>query len=330
MNKKRLIIFLAVLVLLCCGYYFFHSSGQKKQVSVYTTVKAELGTIHEIVDTTGEVAALNRVEIKPTTAGRIEKLLVDEGDYVKKGQILAYLSSTDRAAILDAVRANPKENLKEWEDTYNATPVISPMDGIIILKAVVEGQTVATTDVVYALSDQLIVVANVDEADIGKIKVGQKATVQLDAYSSVFTEGTVFQILEEGINNNNVITYNVKIKMDKVPGFFKSMMSANIDVIVKTFDNAVIVPFAAVGEDDNGNAYVLTGDNKKQIRKRVKTGVQENGKMQILEGLNAGDEILVKASNYLAQNNSSKSFMMQMKKRLSSSDIVNSNSQPGK
>ena len=326
MNKKRIIIFSAVLILLCVGYYVYTRMHAAPQTA-YTTIKAQRGTIHQIVDTTGEVAALNRVEIKPTTAGRIEKLIVDEGDKVKKGQILAYLSSTDRAAILDAARANPKENLKQWEDTYKATPVISPMDGTIILNAVVEGQTVAATDVVYALSDQLIVIANVDEADIGGIKPGQKATVQLDAFQDVFSDGKVFQILEEGVNNNNVITYNVKIKMDNLPDFYKSMMSANIDITVNTFDNAIIVPYMAVGEDENGHAYVLTGNNKKQIRKPVQTGAQEADKIQIISGLNEGDEILVKQDNYSAGQpaSSSKSFMMQMNsKKLSNTDIINS------
>ncbi|MCL2888088.1 MAG: efflux RND transporter periplasmic adaptor subunit [Elusimicrobia bacterium] len=323
MNKK-IIIFCAVLICMAAAFYFYKRAEQPPAVS-YAVVKAQKGTIHEIVDTTGEVAALDRVEIKPTTAGRIETLLVDEGAAVKKGQILAYLSSTDRAAILDAARAS-KEDIKAWENTYKPTPVISPMDGIIILKAVVEGQTVAATDVVYALSDQLIVVANVDEADIGKIKTGQKAAVQLDAYQDVYSDGKVFQILEEGINTNNVITYNVKIKMDNLPSFYKSMMSANIDVTVNTFDNAIIVPYLAVGEDEDGNAYVLAGSNKKQIRKTVKTGVQDGDKIQILSGLNEGDEILVKAENYApAQPNNSKSFMLQMnRKNMSNTDIINS------
>jgi len=195
------------------------------------------------------------------------------------------------------------------------------------LKAVVEGQTVGASDVIYALSDQLIVIANVDEADIGKIKVGQPASVQLDAYQDVYTSGRVFQILEEGVNTNNVITYSVKIKLDKVPSFFKSMMSANIDITVNTFNNAVLIPFLAVGQDDNENSYVLVGDPKKPTRKIIQTGVQEGDKMQVLSGLNAGDVILIKQAVYQAQQaDTAKSFMMNMNKRMTNTDILNSKS----
>jgi macrolide-specific efflux system membrane fusion protein len=63
------------------------------------------GPIEETVEATGTIVPLNRVEIKPPIAGRIERLLADEGDSVREGQILAWMSSDDRAAILDAARA---------------------------------------------------------------------------------------------------------------------------------------------------------------------------------------------------------------------------------
>ena len=67
------------------------------------------------------------MEIKPPIAGRIEKLLVDEGDDVTSGQILGWMSSTDRAAILDAARAQGPEESKRWEDAYKPTPIVAPL-----------------------------------------------------------------------------------------------------------------------------------------------------------------------------------------------------------
>src|SRR6185295_987790 len=99
---------------------------------------------------------LNRVEIKPPIAGRVEKLLVDEGAKVEAGQILAWLSSSDRAAILDAARAKGPAELKRWEDAYRPTPISAPLGGVVILRNAVIGETVDPGTVLFAISDTLI------------------------------------------------------------------------------------------------------------------------------------------------------------------------------
>src|SRR6185369_15253119 len=101
----------------------------------------------------------NRVEIKPPISGRIEQLLVEEGQKVQAGQILAWMSSTDRAAILDAARAQGPEVFAKWQDDYKPTPVVSPLSGVVILRNVVVGQTVDSSIVVYALADVLMAYA---------------------------------------------------------------------------------------------------------------------------------------------------------------------------
>ena len=163
-----------------------------------SSVEVKRQSIEDAVEATGSVLPLNRVEIKPPIAGRMEKLLVEEGDRVKSGDIVAWMSSNDRAAILDAARAKGPEELKRWADAYKPTPIISSLSGVVILRDAVVGQTVAASQTVYAVSDTLIVLAQVDESEIGKIKVGMAARVTLDAYPDRPTEGTVGDILYEG------------------------------------------------------------------------------------------------------------------------------------
>jgi macrolide-specific efflux system membrane fusion protein len=304
--------------------FFRHEKNKAPKIS-YSIIQAKIGSISEIVETTGEISALNRVEIKPSISGQVDKLLVDEGDDVKKGQILAYISSNDRVAILDAVRANENEKLAEWENTYKPTPVISPMDGKIILRNVVEGQTITNTDILFALADKLIVLASVDEADIGSVKVGQKAAITLDAYENITVEGKVFQILEEGKNVNNVITYYVKIESDTFPDFFKSLMTANIAITINEIENAITIPWLAINEDDYGNSYVLLQEkgNYSPIRKDIKIGLQDAEKVEILSGLDEGDEILMKNENFsLGDKNGMKSFMKMDMSRKKNSEIL--------
>lgn len=327
--KKKITFILLIAIIAAAAVYFIKSKKEKVVTQNYVSYTVSSANIKEIIDTTGEVSALNRVEIKPSVAGRVDSLLVNEGDTVKKGQVLAYLSSSDRVAILDAVRANPDENLSDWENTYKSTPVISPMNGKIILRNVVEGQTISTSDILFALADELIVVASVDEADIGKIKNGQNAQITLDAYKDVTINGKVFQILEEGQNVSNVITYYVKIRPTKTPDFFKSLMTANIDITVSEKKNVAVIPWDSFQEDENGNTYVLTGDNMQQTKHFIKTGILDGDNIEVVSGLAVGDKILIKRDNYsisTAKDEAKGFLQMTPTKRKTNKEILNNSS----
>src|SRR6185436_13241208 len=101
------------------------------------------------------------------------------GDWVKKGQILAWLSSSERAALLDAARARGPEEVKKWEELYKPTPMLAPIAGTLIARNFEPGQGVNASDGVLVLSDRLIVRANVDETDIAQLRVGQAARLTL-------------------------------------------------------------------------------------------------------------------------------------------------------
>ncbi|MGD0511591.1 MAG: efflux RND transporter periplasmic adaptor subunit, partial [Candidatus Micrarchaeaceae archaeon] len=238
--KKLLLIIIIALV--AGGGWLYFGKSKKSRFLTTQMVTVSQGTIKQTLEATGSVTPFNRVEIKPPMGGRIEKLLVHEGDMVKEGQILAWMSSSDRAAILDAARSQGPEALKHWEDDYKATPIVAPLGGVIILENVVVGQTIDPTIVIYAMSDYLIVLAQVDESDIGKVHIGMQSAVTLDAYPNKPVEGKVFDILYEGKNVSNVITYGVKIRLPRVPPFFRSQMTANISFIINSKDNAVLVP----------------------------------------------------------------------------------------
>jgi len=324
---KKMIVFFVIILLGIAITYQLKDKKQKVVVSNYSSIRVSTADVREIIDTTGEVSALNRVEIKPSVSGRVDRLLVNEGDTVRKGQVLAYLSSSDRVAILDAVRANPDEKLSDWENTYKATPVISPMNGKIILRNVVEGQTISTNDILFALADELIVLASVDEADIGKVKVGQKAEITLDAYKEDAVSGKVFQILEEGKNVSNVITYYVKIRPVKTPAFFKSLMTANIDITVAEKKGAVVVPWDSINETSDGKTYVLVGDPMSPDKHIITTGILDGDNIEVVSGLSAGDEILVKEENFKLNTtkDETKGFLQMTpgKNRKSGKEILN-------
>ncbi len=301
--KKILILVVALGVLGGAGWALKSKLSKPARPDV-VAVKAAKAPIEATVEATGSVAPYHRVEIKPALSGRIEKLLVDEGDKVAAGQIIAWMSSTDRAAILDAARAQGPAEVKKWEDTYKATPIVAPLPGIIILRNVVEGQMVDTTVVIYAMSDILVVIAQVDESDIGRIHLGMPTRNVLDSYPDKKDMGKVFDILYEGKNVSNVIQYQVKIRLDKVPAYYRSQMTANISFILQRKDKALLVPAGAVREKD-GVRQVLTpspepGD--KDVWREVKTGIENDISVEIVSGLSAGDTVLIRQAKYVPQS----------------------------
>jgi macrolide-specific efflux system membrane fusion protein len=288
MNFKSAFAIAAGLALgLGCGSAHNKAQGQKVQVTV--------GDINQIVQATGNVEPLNKVSILPPVTGRIDKILVYEGEYVKRGQVLALMSSSDRAALLDTARAKGPDEVKYWEDAYKPTPLVSPSNGLIIARNIVEGQTVASDTDLYDLSDRLVVLADVDETDLGKIHMHQDADCTVDAYPSKVFRSKVSLIGHQAIKVNNVISYQVNLEPQKEPGELRAGMTANINFIVQQKKGVLILPNFAVKGQQEGTAMlkVLTDPKKAPETRKVTLGVTDGVRVEIVDGLAEGDTVLV-------------------------------------
>src|SRR3972149_796791 len=189
LRYKKTLIALLVVVVVAAAYTSWKASN--KPTAANRVLPVTRGDIDITVLATGVVQPANRVETKPPIPGRVEEVLVREGKLVRRGQILAWMSSSERAALIDAARAKGPEELQRWQELYRRTPIIAPIDGTIILRKAEPGQTFQSQDAVLVMSDRLIVRAQVDETDIGKVKLRQPARVTLDAYSDQPIDGVV-------------------------------------------------------------------------------------------------------------------------------------------
>lgn len=298
MMKIRRSLYMLALVLIAAiiAVMVFRPKGSKESMQA---VRPVYGTIQTMITSTATVLPQNRLEIKPPINGRIEEILVKEGDNVKAGQLLALMSSTDRAALLDAARPYGPEAVKYWADVYKEAPLLSPIDGEVIVSKDQPGQTVTSSDVVVVLSDHLIVQAQVDETDIGKIKVGQEATLSLDAYPQIKIEGTVNHIYYESLIVNNVTIYQVDILPKKVPDVFRSGMSATVNIVDKSKDNVLILPVAALKRSKEGAYVLLSGRrDKKPEERKVETGISDDKNIEIISGLTSDDKVLMVSQKY--------------------------------
>lgn len=218
------------------------------------------------------------------------------------------------------------------------TEIYSPIDGVVLSKSVEEGQTVASsfsTPTLFTIANNLTdmqVEADVDEADIGQVEVGQGVTFTVDAFPNDVFTGTVKQIRIEGSVTNNVVTYVVVIDAPNPDGKLYPGMTANVNIVVQK-ETGITIPLEAtyfsidqetlkqVGKDgytldkpekpsageqpkskpeqlDAANApktvYLLYDKKIKPVV--VKTGLDDGANIIVTEGLSEGDNVVLQLS----------------------------------
>ncbi len=273
---------------------------KKDSGQVVKEINPTIGSIQTMISTTGIVLPKNRLEIKPPVNGRVESILVKEGKVVKVGQILAWMSSTERAALLDAAQAQGPEQLKYWQEAYKPVALLAPIAGEVIVATIQPGTTVTTADAVVVLSDQLIVRAQVDETDIGKIALGQMTVLSLDAYPDTKIKAKVEHIYYESKTVNNVTIYEADLTPDEdMPSFFRSGMNATINFIIESKDNILIVPLEAVQKNkDESFVSVIKEGESEPVRQVVVLGVSDDKNIEIVSGLSESDMVVVKTKKF--------------------------------
>lgn len=292
-NKKGKVFFVVLAALVGAGVLAAQTKEKQPSAGKSKEIAPVTGSIENFISCTGTVLPKNRLEIKPPVNGRIEKILVKEGDHVNAGQVLAMMSSTERAALLDAARGKGGAALKYWEEAYKPIPLSAPIEAEVIVAKTQPGQTVTTADAVLVLSDQLIIRAQVDETDIGKITADKKAYVTLDAYPENRIKAGIDHIYYESKTVNNVTIYEVDLIPESVPDFFRSGMNATIDFVEKGSDSALLIPVAAVIKE-KGKDYVLLKNNGDQPQRReVALGLTDEKNIEVLSGITADDRIVV-------------------------------------
>lgn len=307
-NKVKL-FFVVVVILVIAGVAKIGLKQKKSSDEMVREISPTLGSIQTIISTTGIVLPKNRLEIKPPVNGRVESILVKEGERVKAGETLSWMSSTERAALLDAAEAQGKEKVKYWKEVYKPIALLAPIDGEVIVATTQPGQTVTTADAVVVLSDHLIVRAQVDETDIGKIKLGQNAILSLDAYADIKIKAAVEHIYYESKTVNNVTIYEVDLIPEEVPQFFRSGMNATIDFIEQSKENLLLLPVEAVyKEKEEIFVYIKQNGEKQPLKRPVKLGISDDKNVEVISGIDKNEIVIVKTKKFaLPKSNSASS-----------------------
>lgn len=269
---------------------FIYKDRRTVKIS-YREVPVQRGDLDVSIQSTGNVEPKNRFDIKTPIAGRIDEVLVKEGQLVKKGEVLAWMSSTERASLLDAARAQGPKALKRWEKNYRPTPILAPISGTIIHRSVEPGQSFTPVDTVLVMSDLLTVKAQVDETDISQVRLKGIATIILDAYPSQEIRAHVEHIAYDARTVNNVTTYIVDVLPEQTPEFMRSGMTANVTFSLASKKNVLSIPNDSLRvQDDKYSVLIKTPDQP--LEKIIKVGLTDGKSTEVVSGLSEGDTIL--------------------------------------
>jgi macrolide-specific efflux system membrane fusion protein len=259
----------------------------------YEYLKVERGPLRVTLRESADIEPEHRLTVTPPIPGRIDSIEVANGADVKQGQVLAWISSTDRAALMDAARAAGGKEVKFWEDIYKPAPLIAPLDGHIISTAVVPGQVVVTAETVFTMSDHLIVQASVDETDLNHVWLGQSADITFDSYPNAHLTGKVHEIAYDATTVNNVTTYLVNIFLDSTPAYVRSGLSANVFLLISDRKNVLRIPTDAITPE--GDVLLVQGHDQPLVAQRIEMGMSDGTWTEVISGLNEGDWIARRA-----------------------------------
>lgn len=310
-SKKIISVFLVAFIFLTS--FFLLKRGENRETFKYITQEVRKGDLLVTVTATGNLQALNQVDVGVEVSGTIEKIYVDYNQHVKKGQVLAKLDLSkfeaqvkraearlkaakaslmkaeadlklaqlhikrlknayklshgkvpskieldEAEAQLKAARAKvnstkaevyeAKADLKYYKTELSKAIIYSPIDGIVLAKHVEEGQTVAATfqtPILFTLAEDLKRMelhVDVDEADIGQVKVGQQASFTVDAYPDRIFSAKVREVRFAPKIVEGVVTYETILDVDNSDLSLRPGMTATAKIIVKHIRNALLVP----------------------------------------------------------------------------------------
>ena len=228
--------------------------------------------------------------------------------------------STYNYAKAKSAYESSEANLAKAKRNLAYATITSPIDGVVISRAVEEGQTVAAgfeTPTLFTIAadlTQMQVIADVDEADIGGVKEGQRVEFSVDAYPNDTFEGTVTQVRLEATEDCNVVTYEVVISAHNPDLKLKPGLTANVTIYIAERRNVINIPLKAlrfVPDMPSGQApaaesqpqpqkpgndslkTIWVQENNTWTPRQVKVGMDNGVNVEICEGLNEGETVAI-------------------------------------
>ncbi len=259
--------------------------------------------IYPTIEDADGLDCITKEDITVSASGDVDEIFFKDGESVKKGDVILKIKSeTMDDSIKDA-----KDSLREatiaydnQQDTLDNYMIKAPIDGTIVVKNYKEGEKTQIGQnmcIIYDMS-ALTITLNVDELDISKVKVGQKAIITADAVEGKEFEGVVTRVGINGTTGSGVTTFPVDIRLDVTDGLLPGM-NVDVDIIVTNVSNVIAVPAEAVERGDKVLVKSLDGTTDEGAPEGYKyvdvtVGVSDGDYVEITSGLSENDAITYK------------------------------------
>jgi len=270
----------------------------------------------------GKIKADGSVSVSPSISGTIIEMLVDTGDYVKKGRILARLESTqlDQAEIqydnlkknyerMSELRKSDSVNQQSFDEVKTAylaaksgyefmkknTEVRAPVNGIISKLYADENEYFDMMMDPYLLrimnQDEIKVEFQVSDIDVAELKKGMKVVVTVDTYKNELFPATLVFVSPEADMMSG--SYSCEASLNPTDLKLRNMQFARIKVLTETSQNTLSLPPNAVID----NEYVFVAENGKSRKAEVKLGLVNPEEIEVLSGVSSGELVIVKGNS---------------------------------
>uniref|UniRef100_UPI0040294E76 efflux RND transporter periplasmic adaptor subunit n=1 Tax=Prevotella sp. TaxID=59823 RepID=UPI0040294E76 len=239
-----------------------------------------------------------------------QKGLISGNDY-ESARLSYQTAMASVSSARDQISA-AREQVKKAQTNLGYATITSPIDGVVLSKSVEEGQTVAasfSTPTLFTIAKDLTnmqVVADVDEADIGDVKVGERVTFTVDAYPDNTFSGMVKQVRQEATTTNNVVTYSVVISAPNADLKLKPGLTATVTIYTQENKGVLSVPSKAlrftpeketvggmkIKDVANAKNKVWTIEGNSVVAHRVNIGMTDGSHSQIISGIRRGAKVI--------------------------------------
>lgn len=289
----------------------------------------ERGTAVDAIYATGTVEPTVMLPLSPRAGGRLAVRTVDEGDSVRKGQLLARLDDADLAGSVDEQRArldyarsqheravalaargfvsaNEAERtraelqaaqaaLRRLSAQRDYAALLAPADGTIIRRDGEVGQYISPGQAIFVLAccAPLRVTAEIDEEDISRVRVGLPVLLKADALPGQVFDGTVSEVTPKG--DPVARSYRVRIALPH-PGALQTGMTVDANVVVVRREHALLVPTGAVRD-----SAVWVVEAGRLRRRPVTAGIRGPQRIEVRQGLREGERVVADATAALAE-----------------------------
>ena len=272
-------------------------SGRRLHVTVGDQVRR--GALLAELDPTEFEARYRQAEAMLETAG-VERAYAaqqyERAQGLIREQVIAQTEFDEAERAFRATAAREREAeaaLSSARIQLDYTKIRAPISGVVATVSTQVGETVAPTFVTIIDLDRLEVWAYVDETDIGRVNVGQKATFTVDTYTSTDFEGVVTAIRPQAEIQDNVVNYVTVIEIGDRQGLvLRPEMTTTVNIVLEGREGVLAIPNGAIRRD-GGGPYALVADGTGAIRRPIETGFRGRSHTELIDGLEEGTIVIL-------------------------------------